>query len=245
MNTQLSFSFNEQPMKYCYGCKRILALDCFGKNKSNKDNLSYHCRECRKQYSLIHKKELAEYNKQWALKNKDKLVKYYQDHKEEYAERSKQWRQKNRKKVNELSRQYHQNNPEKRAKTMKKWAQNHKEYINNHQRQRMKNPKFKLNRNITKSIHSSLKARNISKNNRPWESLVNFTLQELMIRLESLFQDGMIWENQGEWHLDHIKPISLFDFESMDDPGFKECWALENLQPLWAEDNLRKSNKYI
>ena len=48
----------------------------------------------------------------------------------------------------------------------------------------------------------------------------------------------MTWDNYGKWHVDHIIPKSKFKFKSIDDAGLKECWKLENLQPLWAEDNL-------
>ena len=59
------------------------------------------------------------------------------------------------------------------------------------------------------------------------------------------FNDKMTWDNYGEyWHIDHIKPQSLFNFESFEDDEFKECWALDNLQPLSAEENRKKSNKY-
>ena len=55
----------------------------------------------------------------------------------------------------------------------------------------------------------------------------------------------MSWDNYGRngWEIDHIKPISSFNFNSYKDKEFKECWSLENLQPLWAEENIRKSNK--
>ena len=55
----------------------------------------------------------------------------------------------------------------------------------------------------------------------------------------------MTWDNYGEWHIDHIIPISYFDYSSYDDETFKICWDLNNLQPLWAKDNLIKSNKLI
>ena len=66
-----------------------------------------------------------------------------------------------------------------------------------------------------------------------------------MSHIESQFKEGMSWKNHGihGWHIDHIRPISSFNFESCNDPEFKECWALENLQPLWAKENLSKSNK--
>jgi hypothetical protein len=53
----------------------------------------------------------------------------------------------------------------------------------------------------------------------------------------------MSWENYGKWHIDHITPLSSFDIQNYNDENFKKCWSLENLQPLWAEDNLKKSNK--
>lgn len=69
---------------------------------------------------------------------------------------------------------------------------------------------------------------------------------ELVIHLESQFIDGMTWDNHGMngWHIDHIRPISSFNFDSTDHPDFKKCWALDNLQPLWVEDNLSKGDKW-
>ena len=57
------------------------------------------------------------------------------------------------------------------------------------------------------------------------------------------FKGDMNWENMGQWHIDHIIPISLWQFEKPEDREFKQCWALANLQPLWAGDNLRKYNR--
>jgi hypothetical protein len=50
----------------------------------------------------------------------------------------------------------------------------------------------------------------------------------------------MTWDNYGEWHIDHIIPISAFNFNSPEDFDFKRCWALKNLRPIWAHDNLIK-----
>lgn len=74
------------------------------------------------------------------------------------------------------------------------------------------------------------------------QNQLGWTIKELMQRLEGLFTNGMSWENMDEWHIDHIKPQCLFDMS--DDEQFVECWSLDNLQPLWARDNLIKSNKY-
>jgi hypothetical protein len=53
----------------------------------------------------------------------------------------------------------------------------------------------------------------------------------------------MTWENYGEWHVDHIKPISSFTFETCEDEEFKICWSLDNLQPMWGIENIKKGNK--
>ena len=82
-----------------------------------------------------------------------------------------------------------------------------------------------------------------NKNGHHWEDLVGFTLADLIRHLEALFIAGMTWDNYGEWHIDHIIPISAFNFSSADDYDFKRCWALSNLQPLWKVDNIRKHNK--
>jgi hypothetical protein len=61
----------------------------------------------------------------------------------------------------------------------------------------------------------------------------------------------MNWENWGraekgklKWNIDHRAPKSSFNFTSSEDKEFKECWALENLQPLEAIENIKKSDKY-
>ena len=72
---------------------------------------------------------------------------------------------------------------------------------------------------------------------------LGYTVEELYKSLESHFTDGMSWDNMDEWHIDHIKPVVLFNFTTYDCEDFKKCFALENLQPLWALDNLKKGAK--
>ena len=86
-----------------------------------------------------------------------------------------------------------------------------------------------------------------SKKGQHWEDLVDYTCDELKEHLESLFTNGMTWKKflNGEIHIDHVYPISHFRYESADELAFKLCWAIENLQPLWAKDNLSKGNRYI
>lgn len=98
------------------------------------------------------------------------------------------------------------------------------------------NSKFRLF--IGKSIRSN-------KTGMPWESIVGYTIFDLKSHLEKQFSQGMTWDNYGKfgWHIDHIMPVSSFNFKTIHDIEFKECWALSNLRPLWAIDNLKKNNK--
>lgn len=81
---------------------------------------------------------------------------------------------------------------------------------------------------------------------RHWETLVGYTLLELMQTLEKEFRDGMCWENYGAfWHIDHIIPLAHFHYDSPEDPEFKKAWALGNLQPLLVEENLKKHTKFM
>jgi len=55
----------------------------------------------------------------------------------------------------------------------------------------------------------------------------------------------MAWGNIDKWHIDHKTPIAAFNFEKPEDEDFKKCWALENLQPLWAKENMKKHKKLV
>jgi len=79
------------------------------------------------------------------------------------------------------------------------------------------------------------------KEGRSWREFVDYSLEELMQHLERQLLPGMTWGNQGEWHIDHIIPQSSFRFSSPDDPEFKACWALSNLRPMWAKENIQKN----
>lgn len=77
-----------------------------------------------------------------------------------------------------------------------------------------------------------------------WAS-VGYTKADLALHIEKQFTDGMRWDNAREWHIDHILPVNSFDFKSYEDDEFKACWALSNLRPLWAKDNLEKQDKIL
>lgn len=99
------------------------------------------------------------------------------------------------------------------------------------------NPAFALNVRMRTAIGSSM---NGQKRGRRWESLVGYSVVDLMRHLERQFLPGMSWSNRSEWHIDHILPLSMFKFSGSDDADFRAAWALTNLRPLWGSDNLQK-----
>ena len=71
-----------------------------------------------------------------------------------------------------------------------------------------------------------------------------FTTAQLEQRVESTFTQGMSWQAflDGDIHIDHIKPLCMFEVSDIEE--IKRAYALDNVQALWAEDNMAKGNTY-
>lgn len=94
-------------------------------------------------------------------------------------------------------------------------------------------------------INYHLRKNNVQHRSKSKFDLLGYTVDDLIIHLESKFKKEMNWGNYGAyWHVDHIKPASWFSYDSVNDDSFKKCWALTNLQPLEALINISKSNRY-
>ena len=153
---------------------------------------------------------------------------------------------------------------EKRLSYHKKWSENKRDYLNqyhkeyreknidkirevkrNYERTRKANdPLYKLVANFRTAIWTVLKENNMDKYGHYFE-ILQYSPEELSIHLENQFTEGMTWENYGEWHVDHKLPITAFNFQEIGDNEFMRCWGLDNLQPMWADENIRKSNKIL
>jgi len=105
---------------------------------------------------------------------------------------------------------------------------------------RAANPSFIVHKRVSARIGEWLGTK---KGGRRCFDLLGYTLPELKAHLERQFVQGMGWASVGAWHIDHIVPLSSFRVESPEDPEFRRAWALTNLRPLWAKDNLSKSDK--
>lgn len=109
---------------------------------------------------------------------------------------------------------------------------------------------FKLRKTISNTICAAIKESGGSKNGSSILEKLPYTIQQLKDHLESLWEPWMNWDNWGKydpnretWQIDHKIPQSKFKYFSIDDPEFLKCWALNNLIPMRAIDNIKKSNK--
>jgi hypothetical protein len=116
-------------------------------------------------------------------------------------------------------------------------------YDRNRKIELRKDPFWRLKNNISRSVCKYVNNTNSKKGGRKTEEIIGVEIEQIRIHLEKHFKPGMTWDNYGEWHIDHIKPQCLFDFTNPEE--IKECWNIDNLQPLWASENLSKGGKYF
>jgi hypothetical protein len=203
-----------QNTKICdkHGCKKT----------EDKRSIGFRCKECRKEYSKkynqdpINKKRKKEYYKQY---NQDPEQK---EHKQEY------------------DRKYHRDPANKKRRNLR------------NKNKRKNDPFFVIRSYISAMINRAIKKNGSTKNNYSCLKFLPYTIQELKEHLEKLFDPWMNWNNRGKfskiwddndpatwkWQLDHIIPQSELPYKTMKDENFKKCWALENLRPYSAKQNL-------
>jgi len=160
--------------------------------------------------------------------------KWRDSNKEYLSNKSKTWYEQNREHRKQYLKEYREKNIDSIRKTKRDYERNRK----------ASDPLYKLISNFRTAIYQVLKESNVEKN-RHYFDILQYTPEELIIHLESQFKDTMSWDNYGEWHVDHKLPITSFNIEEMGDKEFMKCWELENLQPMWGDENIRKSNKIL
>lgn len=129
----------------------------------------------------------------------------------------------------ETTRQY-----KEKTKPQRRQAENLRQKID---------PSFALKNRIRILMYATLRK---TKNGRKWQNLVGYSIKDLRRHIEKNFKEGMTWEKfmAGEIHIDHIVPVSAFNYKSPEDFDFKRCWALKNLRPMWAADNRKKHARF-
>jgi hypothetical protein len=154
------------------------------------------------------------------------------------------YREKNRDRINEYMKKYSKDNFDKIKSKSDRWRIENRERYN----QRGNNWK-KANKSWRKTnrdykhiwrmfLHTTLRRIGTNKEMRTIDYL-GYSALDFKKRLEETFQEGMTWENYGEWHIDHIMPLSIFPKDSQ----ISVVNSLENIQALWSKDNIKKSNK--
>lgn len=136
-----------------------------------------------------------------------------------------------KKQQREYRQAWRDRNPEKSRAYKAQWM-----------RAKRKEPRANLNTRIGNGIRASLAS---GKGGQQWNEAVGYSTDDLMRHIERQFLAGMSWANMPEWHVDHILPLSSFEFETVDCPGFKAAWAMTNLRPMWAFDNISKGAKVL
>jgi hypothetical protein len=210
-------------MKVCCKCK-------IEKNNDEFYNKRTECILCAKEYRKLYYKQNSEtFKERSKLRNKIN------------PEYSKTYQNNNREKFNSTAKKWRDNNPEKSVESSLKWRSKNTTKYNEYQRfLRSNNEIVNLSSNIRNRLNKYIKQLNIRKNNTTFE-IVGCTPQFLKEYLEKQFLEGMSWENRNKWHIDHIIPLS----SAKDECEFYKLCYYTNLQPLWASDNMKKSNKII
>lgn len=159
----------------------------------------------------------------------------YERNKQAYIERAAKWRHANVERVRELTRNMRKRNRAKYLASKKVFYGRVKQ-----------DPTRLLNHRMGRLLYASLRLKGGGKNKTSWQKLVGYTPEKLRSHLEAKFTKGMDWTAflRGEIHVDHIVPISWFKYDSVEHSEFKKCWALNNLQPLWARDNIIKQARW-
>lgn len=166
------------------------------------------------------------------------------EYKQKIALHKKEYRTKNIEACKKRELEYRLKNVEKIKERQKLWYQKNKKEVNKKRIEaRSSNSSKKLRFNISALIREKLKRRLLNKNTKSTFTFLPYTLEDLISNLQSKFKKGMTWNNYGEWHIDHKIPDCSFDYQTVNDSSFQECWSLNNLQPLWAEENWSKGGR--
>lgn len=240
-------------LKSCTKCgeSKPLTPEFFNKKR---DGFHSKCRPCRNEQRRrdwsINSVEINAKRRQDRIENGE-VIRAHDRHRYQTSPAKKQacadWKKRNPERVSEINAKSYRLNPSKKKAQAKEWARNNpqkrKQIARNLHRRRMaSDPRYRITRSIRAYLTWQLRE---GKAGRKTESMLGYSIGDLMGHLERQFTKGMTWDNYGDWHIDHIVPVSSFSIESADDPNLVRCWSLSNLRPCWASENIAKSDKRL
>ncbi len=239
-------------MKKCKKCEIDKSLDDYGNNKNNTDGKSIYCKNCERlrgiEYRNKNRKKVNESSKKWRQTNpenyrrtieryleknpskssKERMKVYRRDEnfRRDQNSKRKEYYENNLERLREYSKQYYHKNKKNSRKKSDEWKKN-----------KMKEDGFfRMKKNLRDRIRQYLIGENKSIRTR---DVVGLDKNEFKLYIQSKFDKDMSWENYGQWHLDHIIPLC----HAKDNVDALNLNHYSNLQPLWAEDNLKKNRK--
>ena len=239
--------------KWCAKCSKSLLLENFSTGNA-------YCRDCCSEYRIENIDKYKQRDRQYYLDNKlsilskaskhrgdnrEKIIsskkEYYTNNKESVLLKNAAWRLENLDKVKSTQKDYYRRNKDARRLNSYLWRQNNSSLLNKRFRDRYSSDlEFRLRRICRQFVRRAYLSIG-SQKELDTLTFLGYSPVQLKEHIESLFKPGMSWDNYGDWHIDHIVPISsATTFEE----GIRLS-QLENLQPLWAEENLVKGSKLI
>ena len=190
--------------------------------------------------------KIKEARKRWREDNKDKVnkskAKYREENRERINEYARAWRIKNKEKIKERER-LTRSKPEYKAKAKEYYEANRdlclsrtKEWLRNHR----KTPMGAMQNRLRVRLWSALNKKGYTKRSRT-NDIIGCSWNMLVKHIEKQFTKGMSWDNRGDWHVDHIIPLS----SASDEDELIKLSHFSNLRPMWADENMAKRDRII
>jgi len=229
--------------KKCSKCNIPKSLDEFNKRSNSKDGLRFECKACQKLHYDVNRDHYITKMKENRLNNLDDYTKrdkdYYEANRTTILEKKQKYHIDNQESILKKAKLYYTNNKDKRSFYNKNWAAANILHLREYRKQYSKEYREKYPHIILwRSVLSCLKRLGKHKEGKSID-LLGYSASDLYYHMIPLFTEGMSWDNQGKWHIDHIKPVSKFN----PDTPMNMVNALANLQPLWGIDNIKKGAK--
>lgn len=188
------------------------------------------------------KKPITKFHK--SSREKDGHKRRCKECRKKLEKQPKEYYKKYYKKNIEKKKQYNRDNREKRSELYKKWYEKNKNYRKEYMREYRKKyfeiPKNRINKRISNMILKSLRK---NKKGYHWEDILGYTVDDLIKHLESTSCYTIEECTEKNLQIDHIIPVSCYNFSSFEDENFRRCWDLRNLRLLSADKNYDKRAK--
>lgn len=224
--------------KVCTTCGVAKVADAanFSPQRAGKYGFTASCRPCNRVRGKAYY-ATAEVKARYAAKylsERDRVLAerrdYYRANRVTVAQRNADWRRRNAIKLAEKKRAWRLANPEKTNRYGREQSA----------RIRAEGGARAIRYRVSRMVSHCLRSAGAGKAGQSWCRSLGYGPADLKRHLERQFLPGMSWRNFGRWHIDHIVPVSSFSVTGLGCPEFRACWALSNLRPLWAVDNMRK-----